>query len=242
MPKIIIIAGPNGAGWSTFAEKFLPTEAACFEFINADRIAAGLSPFRPERVAIRAGRIMLSRIHELAGAREDFALETTLATRVYLKMIPQWQDEGYTVQLYFLKLPSPEFAVRRVAQRVRLGGHFISENTIRQRFARGWRNLNDFYLGLVDTYAIYDASKRPPKRVETGGEDQPLSLMEDAPASNRDAPEIPEDQSPNRPDGHLGAEAALQRASLKAIGRARAAGLEPILAEAGEAESAQETE
>ena len=149
MPRIIIIAGPNGAGKTTFAEEFLPMEAACFEFINADRIAAGLSPFRPERVAIRAGRITLHRIHELAEAREDFALETTLATRGYLKMIPRWQDEGYTVQLYFLKLPSPDFAVRRVAQRVRLGGHFISENTIRQRFARGRRNFNDFYLEMV---------------------------------------------------------------------------------------------
>lgn len=241
MPKILIIAGPNGAGKTTFAEEFLPNDAACFEFVNADLIAAGLSPFRPERVAIQAGRLLLKRIRELVDAGEDFAIETTLATRCYLKMIPRWQKAGYTVHLYFLKLPNPDFAVHRVAQRVRLGGHFIPEKTIRQRFARGWKNLNDAYIGLVDTYEIYDASKMPPQRIEIEGNDDSLHLMEDHGVPHKDTREgtrvEPEWGSPILLNRASVAEAALQRASLKAIARARSAGLEPIIEQTGDAVS-----
>ena len=118
MKRILIFAGPNGAGKTTFAQEYLPKEAACQEFVNADLIAAGLSPFQPEAVAFQAGRAMLSRIRHLVQAEVSFAFETTLGTRTWLRMIPQWQKAGYQVSLYFLRLPDADFAIRRVKQRV----------------------------------------------------------------------------------------------------------------------------
>ncbi len=168
MKKILIIAGPNGAGKTTFAEEFLPHEAGCPEFVNADLIAAGLSPFQPEQVAFAAGRLMLRRIADLAEAGKSFAFETTLSTRTYLRLIPVWQKAGYVVKLYFLKLPDAEFAIHRVAQRVRLGGHNIPTETIRRRYRRGWVNLQTAYLGIVDEWAIYDSSQVPHLLLESG--------------------------------------------------------------------------
>jgi len=136
--KILIIAGPNGAGKTTFATEFLPNEAACPEFVNADLIAAGLSPFQPEQAALAAGRLMLARINALVAAGKSFAFETTLATRSWIREIPIWQSRGYLVKLYFLRLPNPDFAIRRVEERVRLGGHAIPPETVRRRFARGF--------------------------------------------------------------------------------------------------------
>jgi predicted ABC-type ATPase len=123
--KIIIIAGPNGAGKTTFAREFLPQEAGCPVFVNADLIAAGLSPFAPERAAIQAGRLMLEAIAQHVAQRESFAFETTLSGRGYARQIPQWQQLGYHVKLFFLSLPSADMAVQRVAERVRQGGHDI---------------------------------------------------------------------------------------------------------------------
>jgi len=231
MKKILIIAGPNGAGKTTFAEEFLPQEADCHEFVNADLIAAGLSPFHPDGVAIAAGRVMLKRIGELAANGKSFAFETTLSTRVYLRMIPRWQKDGYQVKLYFLKLPDPEFAIRRVERRVRYGGHNIPASTIRRRYARGWDNLWKHYLEIVDEWAIYDGSLQPPELLETGENHPPEKLMEDSipyQASEKKARRV---QPLNNPD-FVGAEAALKRASEKAIARDRAAGLEPIVAKA----------
>ena len=168
MKKILIIAGPNGAGKTTFAEEFLPNEAGCPEFVNADLIAAGLSPFQPDQVAFAAGRLMLERIADLVAAGKSFAFETTLATRGYLRLIPAWQDAGYQVKLCFLKLPDSGFAIKRVAQRVRLGGHDIPPDTIRRRFERGWANLQNDYVGIVDEWAIYDSSQVPPVLLESG--------------------------------------------------------------------------
>ena len=229
MKKIIIIAGPNGAGKTTFAEEFLPNEASCPEFVNADLIAAGLSPFQADKVAFAAGRVMLERIRELVAVGENFAFETTLATRSYLRMIPLWQFAGYRVKLNFLKLPTPEFAARRVEQRVRLGGHSIPGYIIRRRFERGWRNLQNDYLGLVDEWAIYDATAAPPVLIETGENRTPRAVMEKlnpylAPSKGHRHVE-----PLNDPD-FIGALAALKRASAKAIARARAAGLEPVVA------------
>ena len=119
--KIIIIAGPNGAGKTTFARSFLPQEAQCPRFINADLIAAGLSPFAPETAAIKAGRLMLEEVAACVGRGESFAFETTLSGLGYLRHIDQWHAQGYRVDLYFLALPSAEAAVARVAERT-LGG------------------------------------------------------------------------------------------------------------------------
>lgn len=121
-PKIVIIAGPNGAGKTTFAQAFLPQEAQCPRFINADLIAAGLSPFAPEAETIKAGRLMLQEIAGCAVRGESFAFETTLAGRVYLRHIEDWRRSGYHVSLFFVSLPTAEMAVARVAERVRQGG------------------------------------------------------------------------------------------------------------------------
>ncbi|MCC5788135.1 MAG: AAA family ATPase [Opitutales bacterium] len=228
MKKILIIAGPNGAGKTTFAEEFLPNEAACLEFVNADLIAAGISPFQPEKVAILAGRIMLLRIKELAASGKSFGFETTLASRSYVRMIPEWKLAGYQVRLCFLKLPDPDIALRRVAQRVALGGHSIPEETIRRRYARGWENLRNRYLKLVDQWALYDASKTPPMLIETGENPSDPKLMEDATPYPDRSDQSGRVQPLNIPD-FIGAEAALRRASAKAIARARAAGLEPVV-------------
>lgn len=223
-----MIAGPNGAGKTTFAEEFLPNEAACLEFVNADLIAAGISPFQPEKVALGAGRIMLQRIKELAASGKSFGLETTLASHIYVQMIPEWKSIGYQVRLCFLKLPNPDFAVRRVAQRVALGGHAIPEETIRRRYARGWENLRKLYLKLVDQWALYDASKTPPMLLETGENPSDSNLMEDGTHYPHNPDQPGRVQPLNIPD-FIGAEAALRRASAKAIARARAAGLEPVV-------------
>ena len=155
-PKIIIIAGPNGAGKTTFAREFLPQEAGCPVFVNADLIAAGLSPFAPERAAIQAGRLMLEAIAQHLARRESFAFETTLSGRAYARQIPQWRQLGYYVKLFFFSLPSAETAVRRVAERVRQGGHDIPEATIRRRFDAGKRLFFEVYQPLVDQWAFYD--------------------------------------------------------------------------------------
>jgi predicted ABC-type ATPase len=120
--KIIIIAGPNGAGKTTFARSFLPAEAQCPRFINADLIAAGLSPFAPEAAAIKAGRLMLREMVDCADRGESFAFETTLSGLAYLRHIDDWKSQGYHVSLFFLALPSAEMAIARVAERVKQGG------------------------------------------------------------------------------------------------------------------------
>src|SRR3954452_1144166 len=126
-PTVYILAGPNGAGKSTFARLFLPEYADCKEFVNADLIAAGLSPFNPESLAIEAGRLMLDRIKTLARSRVDFGFETTLAGRGLVPLLNRLRGEGYRLNLLFLWLPNPDLAVARVRERVRTGGHSIPE-------------------------------------------------------------------------------------------------------------------
>lgn len=160
--KIIIIAGPNGAGKTTFARSFLPREAQCLRFINADLIAAGLSPFAPEVAAIQAGRLMLTEIAACAKRGESFAFETTLSGLSYLRHIRQWRSEGYHVSLFFLSLPNAEAAIARVAERVRQGGHDVPESVIRRRFAAGLINLERAYKSAVDTWAVFDNAGATP--------------------------------------------------------------------------------
>lgn len=161
-PTIIIIAGPNGAGKTTFAREFLPQEASCLTFINADLIAQGLSPFRPEEAALRAARLMLEMIAECVKRGESFAIETTLSGRTYARMIPQWKQAGYQVALFFLQLPSEDLAVSRVADRVSQGGHDIPEAVIRRRFHAGIANFHALYKPLVDDWRLYDNSGERP--------------------------------------------------------------------------------
>jgi predicted ABC-type ATPase len=167
--RIIIIAGPNGAGKTTFAREYLLKEAHCPDFINVDLIAAGLSPFKPERAAIQAGRLMLSEIQRRVRKRESFAFETTLSGHVYARMIPEWRLDGYRVRLVFLGLPDAEMAVARVAMRVKQGGHNVNKTVIRRRFESGLRNFKDVYMRLVDKGEWYDNSGNMPRMISEAG-------------------------------------------------------------------------
>lgn len=155
-PRALLIAGPNGAGKTTFAQEYLPTERDAPRFINADLIAAGLSPFDPERAAVRAGRLLLTLVDEAVRRRESFAVETTLSGKGYARSIPAWQAAGYHVTLIFLALPDVETAVARVAERVRQGGHDIPVPVIRRRFHAGRRNFDTLYKPLVDDWLLFD--------------------------------------------------------------------------------------
>ena len=161
-PRVIIIAGPNGAGKTTFAREFLPQEAHCPVFVNADLIAAGLSPFAPEAAAIKAGRIMLSEIDEHVAHQRSFAVETTLSGRGYAAKVLRWRAAGYRVSLYFLSLPNAEMAVERVRLRVSQGGHTIAEPVIRRRFAAGLANFENLYKPTVNEWFLYDNQHRQP--------------------------------------------------------------------------------
>ena len=169
LKKIRIIAGPNGAGKTTFATEFLLNEADSPTFVNADMIAAGLNPFEPERSAVQAGRLMLRMIDDYVSRGESFAFETTLSGRGYARQIPSWQAQGYWVQLYFLRLPTPDMAVARVRNRVQEGGHHVPEDVVRRRFDAGWRNFSEIYKDIVDEWALYDGSGSSPVVIEEGG-------------------------------------------------------------------------
>ncbi len=172
MPKrrrIIIIAGPNGAGKTTFAREYLLKEADCPDFINVDLIAAGLSPFNPERAAIRAGRLMLSEIERRVRKGESFAFETTLSGHIYARLIPRWRSAGYQVRLIFLSLPTADVAIARVKARVAQGGHHVASAVVRRRFDSGLRNFQKIYQHLVDRWEWYDNSDSPPRLISYEG-------------------------------------------------------------------------
>jgi predicted ABC-type ATPase len=157
MPRLFIIAGCNGAGKTTASYTMMPEMLEMSELVNADEIAKGLSPFNPDSVAIQAGKIMLMRVRELIQAGSDFAFETTLATKSYYYLIKEAQEKGYFVTLLYLWLPSPEQAIKRVAQRVTEGGHNIPESTIRRRYRAGIKNLFNIYMPVTDYWMIYDS-------------------------------------------------------------------------------------
>lgn len=166
-PTVYAIAGPNGAGKTTFTSEFLPDFVNCRQFLNADLIAAGLSPFAPETQNLRAGRVLLERIGELAAEKSDFGLETTLAGRIYVRALAGLKENGYRVALFFLWLPSPNLAVTRVENRVKMGGHGVRRHDIRRRYASGVRNLIRLYRGNFDRWWLYDAPRLPPQRIAT---------------------------------------------------------------------------
>jgi len=158
-PLVIVIAGPNGAGKSTTAPSLLRDALRVSEFVNADAIAGGLSAFRPDSVAIPAGRAMLERMRQLAKARADFAFETTLASKSFAPWLTRLKRGGYHVHVLFLWLESADLAVNRVAARVRLGGHDVPEVTVRRRYTRGLRNLLGLYLPIADSWQAFDNSR-----------------------------------------------------------------------------------
>ena len=166
--KIVIIAGPNGAGKTTFAREFLPIDARLPIFVNADLIAAGLSPFDPDAAAMRAGRLMLKEIDDHAAAGRSFAFETTLSGHTYLRRIDAWRADGFGVKLIFLALGSPEEAIARVAMRVRQGGHDVAPDVIRRRFASGLRNFLEVYRNRVDHWQWFDNSGPLPRLLDEG--------------------------------------------------------------------------
>jgi predicted ABC-type ATPase len=172
-PLVIVIAGPNGAGKSTTAPSLLRDALQVSEFVNADAIAGGLSAFRPDSVAIPAGRAMLERMQHLADAQTNFAFETTLASRSFAPWLARLKRRGYHVHVLFLWLESADLAVDRVAARVRLGGHDVPEETVRRRYERGLRNFFQLYLPLLDSWQMFDNSRAGrPRLLASGRENQ----------------------------------------------------------------------
>lgn len=156
--NLYIIAGCNGAGKTTASLSVLPEVLKCEEFVNADEIAKGLSPFHPEAVAIEAGKLMLGRIDLLVTQRKSFAIETTLAARSYISLVKKAKEAGYSVTLLFFWLPSPEMAEQRVEARVAAGGHNIAKDVIHRRYWLGLRNLFEIFVPIVDYWSLYDNS------------------------------------------------------------------------------------
>jgi predicted ABC-type ATPase len=179
-PSVVILSGPNGAGKSTAAPALLQGALAVDEFVNADVIARGLSAFDPNSAAIAAGRVMLSRLRDLADQRIDFAFETTLASRSFAPWLHDLRASGYAVHLFFLWLPSADFAVQRVADRVRAGGHDVPEQTVRRRYRTGLGNFFKLYEPIASTWRVYDASGPEPKLVAERLEAQAIKVYDEA--------------------------------------------------------------
>lgn len=167
-PRVYVVSGPNGAGKSTFAWRFLPEYADCREFVNADLIAAGLSPFNQAAAALSAGRVMLDRIRRLAASQVDFGFETTLAGRNHIRLLSSLRQRGYEVHLFFLWLPDADLAVSRISERVLAGGHPIPEEVVRRRFVRSIRNFFSSRRTLADLWILFDNSGVAPRRVASG--------------------------------------------------------------------------
>jgi predicted ABC-type ATPase len=164
-PHLYVIAGPNGAGKTTFAMKFLPQYVECLEFINADLIASGLSPFAPNRASIQAGRIMLEQIHSLGNRGVNFGFETTLSRKTHLKLFRDLKRMGYHIHLFFLWVNSIDIALKRIDKRVRNGGHKVPEPIVRRRFEKSLLNFFILYKPVVESWAIFDNSQETPKMI-----------------------------------------------------------------------------
>ena len=180
MPSLYIIAGPNGAGKTTFIKRFAPRELALLDFINADEIARGLSPFVPERALLEAGRLVLTRFRQFVTDGRDFVLETTLSGRTYRNLFADARRAGYSVQLDFLMLPTVEHSQRRVARRVLSGGHNVPDADLRRRFAVSLRNLFTLYRPVLDYWRLHAATVGRPRLIAHGSataltiEDEPV--------------------------------------------------------------------
>jgi predicted ABC-type ATPase len=167
-PRCIIIAGPNGAGKTTFARDYLPGIARLIHFVNADLIAGGISPLRPELAAIAAGRMVLRELNRLVEASAEFAFESTLSGLHYAKRLEDWKRRGYLIEIVYIRLASPQLALSRIAGRVRQGGHDVPRTDVIRRFKRGWTNFQNVYQPLADHWAIYENSESKPRLLERG--------------------------------------------------------------------------
>jgi predicted ABC-type ATPase len=175
-PNLYIISGANGSGKTTTAKLILPLFLNVYEYLNADEIAAGLSPFRPESVAIQAGKIMLQRLNYFVEHQVDFAFETTLSGLNYVRFLKKCQIKGYQINLIYFWLQSPNLAIARVQQRVASGGHHIPEETIIRRYYRGQKNLIQAYLPLCQTWIIYDNSNLPSQLIANYDQEQQITI------------------------------------------------------------------
>jgi len=165
-PRCIIIAGPNGSGKTTFAREFLLREAGVIHFVNADLIAGGLSPLRPDLAIQRAGRLVLTELSRLTKPQKDFAFESTLSGRTYLRLINRWKAAGYRIGIVFLSLPSVHLALQRIATRVRQGGHDVPRADVLRRFDRSLDNFHRLYRPLAHTWSVYDNAGNAPRLLE----------------------------------------------------------------------------
>lgn len=178
IPRIYVIGGPNGAGKTTVSMALFPHGLQCPEFVNADAIAAGISPFRPESVALQAGRVMLARLRELVVADKDFAFETTMASRTFAPFLRECIAEGYRVHLLFVWINSPDLAVARVAHRVAAGGHYIPDDVVRRRYTRGIDNFLNLYMPIARTWDCIDNSDSNPVLVARKDKYGTMSVLE----------------------------------------------------------------
>jgi predicted ABC-type ATPase len=161
-----VIAGPNGSGKTTFAREYLPKVAGVIQFVNADLIAQGLSPLEPRVAALAAGRLLMRRVNDLAAARTDFAFESTRSGLTYARQLRHWKAAGYRIEIVYLRLRSVHLALRRIAARVRQGGHNVPRADVLRRFVRGWENFERVYQPLANEGTLYDNSGRTPKLIE----------------------------------------------------------------------------
>lgn len=176
MPNLYIIAGCNGAGKTTASFTVLPEMLDCEEFINADEIARGLSPFNPDRAAIEAGRIMLRKIDKLISNHKDFAFETTLATKSYSNTIEKARQAGFQITLVFFYLDSQDLAIERVKTRVIEGGHNIPIPIIIRRYYAGLKNLFRLYIPICDYWMIFDNSRLHSELIAEGYADKEIDI------------------------------------------------------------------
>jgi predicted ABC-type ATPase len=160
--NVYIIAGPNGAGKTSFAVKFLPAYAKCSNFINADLIAAGLSPFSPRTVALKAGKLVLEQIHRFAAKGIDFAFETTLSGKLYVNLLKSLKAKGYRIHLFFLWIPSSGLAISRIKNRVAEGGHDVPAEDVIRRFNRSIANFFRLYQPLSDSWLLFNNAESNP--------------------------------------------------------------------------------
>ena len=171
-PVVVVIGGPNGAGKTTCVKSLLPAGMDIQQFVNADAIAIGLAGFAPETVAVQAGRLMLARLDQLSQQRQDFAFESTLASRTFAPFLRRLRADGYVVHLYYVWLRSPDLSIQRVAERVARGGHHVPDDLVRRRYARGLRNFMHLYRPVADAWVLCDNSGsalRIVARGEAGG-------------------------------------------------------------------------
>jgi len=179
-PKIFVIGGPNGSGKTTSAKTLLPELLECHEFVNADSVAAALSPFNPDAVAIQAGRLMLERIKYLAERSVTFAFETTLASRTFLNFLTKCKDMGYEINILYLWLQNAEIAITRVKSRVEQGGHDIPKDVIVRRYHSSIKNFLNEYVEVANNWALYDNSEKHSELVAYKTNDSSLNIIDDS--------------------------------------------------------------